>query len=313
MITRRQALVAAPALVLARPASAATFVNILTGGTSGVYYPMGVAIAKLFGDTIPDVRPSVQSTKASVENLNLLQQGRGEVAFSQGDAMQFAWVGDAEAGFPKKLDKLRTIGALYNNVIQIVASKESGIRSLSDLRSKRVSVGAPKSGNELMARAMVAAAGMTYKDMGKVEFLPFGESADLMKNRQLDASLQISGLGVSSIRDMANAMAITVVEVPPSVVEKMGVPYIISTVPAKTYDGQDAAVPTGALPNFLVTHTGVSDEMAHAMTRAVYDNIPALVAAAAAAKDIDPKTAAKNSPIPLHPGAERYFREKGLA
>lgn len=300
-------------LVGLRPARAAEFINILTGGTSGVYYPLGVAMSKLFTEKIPDVRPSVQATKASVENLNLLQQGRGEWAFSLGDAMQFAWAGDAEAGFPRKLDKLRTAGAIYPNYIQIVALRDSGVRTLADLRGKRISVGAPKSGTELNARAILGAAGLSYKDLGKVEYLPFGESVDLMKNRQLDATLQSAGLGVSSIRDLSNAVPITVVEVPAVMLQKVGTPYIGATIPARTYDGQDADVRTAAVPNFLVTRSDLKDELVYAMTKAVFDNVPALVAAQAAAKEIDPKTAADNSPIPLHPGAERYFRERGRA
>lgn len=296
-----------------RPARAAEFINILTGGTSGVYYPLGVAMSKLFSEKLPDVRPSVQATKASVENLNLLQQGRGEWAFSLGDAMQFAWAGNAEAGFPRKLDKLRTVGAIYANYIQIVALRDSGVRTLADLRGKRISVGAPKSGTELNARAILGAAGLSYNDMGKVEYLPFGESVDLMKNRQLDATLQSAGLGVSSIRDLSNAVPITVVEVTAAVLQKVGTPYIAATIPARTYDGQDVDVRTAAVPNFLVTRSDLKDDLVYAMTKAVFDNVPALVAAQAAAKEIDPKTAANNAPIPLHPGAERYFRELGRA
>ena len=315
MITRRTALLAGSGLAVAalRPAHAAEFINILTGGTSGVYYPMGVAMSKLFGDAIPGARPSVQSTKGSVDNLNLLQQGRGELAFSLGDTMALAWQGDAESGFPKKLDKLRTVGAVYPNFIQVVALKESGIRTLADLKGKRLSVGAPKSGTELNARAVLGAAGLSYGDLGKVEYLPFGESVDLMKNRQLDATLQSAGLGVASLRDLSNSVPITVVEIPAAIVTKLGPPYITATIPAKTYDGQDKAVETTAVINFLVSHTGVKDDLVYAMTKAVYENVPALVAAQAAAKDIDPKLAAKNSPIPLHPGAERYYKEKGLA
>ncbi len=313
MISRRHVLLAGGAAAWAAgaaPAYAATFVNILTGGTSGVYYPLGVAISKLFTDKIADVRPSVQATKASVENLNLLQQGRGELAFSLGDAVQFAWAGDAEAGFPRKLDKLRALGAVYANYIQIVALKESGIKTLADLKGKRVSVGAPKSGTELNARAILGAAGLSYKDLGKVEYLPFGESVDLMKNRQLDATLQSAGLGVSSIRDLSNSVPITVVEIPDAVISKVGTPYVSAVIPKGTYDGQDAAVQTAAVPNLLVTRAGVADELAYEMAKAIYQNVPALVAAQAAANGIDPKTAAQNLPIPLHPGAEKYFKEQ---
>ena len=153
------------------------------------------------------MKTQVQATKASVENLILLQQGRGEIAFALGDSLKAAWDGDAEAGFKTKLDKLRTIGAIYPNYIQIVATADSGIKTLADLKGKSLSVGAPKSGTELNSRAILAAAGMSYKDLGKVEYLPFAESVDLMKNRQLDATLQSAGLGVASLKDLSTSTA----------------------------------------------------------------------------------------------------------
>jgi TRAP transporter TAXI family solute receptor len=152
--------------VLSAPAARAqAFINVLTGGTSGVYYPLGVAIGKIFSDKIPDVKTQVQATKASVENLVLLQQGRGEIAFTLGDSLKAAWDGDEEAGFTAKLDKLRTIGAIYPNYIQIIATADSGIKTLADLKGKSLSVGAPKSGTELNSRAILAAAGLSYKDL----------------------------------------------------------------------------------------------------------------------------------------------------
>ena len=138
------------------------FINILTGGTSGVYYPLGVALSKIYAEKIPGVRTQVQSTKASVENLNLLQSKRGEIAFVLGDSVKSAWEGDEEAGFKQKLSNLRGITGIYPNYIQIVASKDSGIKSLADLKGKSLSVGAPKSGTELNARAIFKAAGMSY-------------------------------------------------------------------------------------------------------------------------------------------------------
>ena len=171
-------------------AQAAEFINVLTGGTSGIYYPMGVALSQIYGKAMPDVKASVQSTKASAENLNLLQAGRGEIGFTLGDALSDAWKGDAEAGFATPLKKLRGLAGIYPNYIQIVASADSGIKTLADLKGKRISVGAPKSGTELNARAVLKAAGLSYKDFAKVEYLPFGESVELMKNRQLDVTLQ---------------------------------------------------------------------------------------------------------------------------
>src|SRR6266436_6739584 len=257
---------AVAAVVLSAPAAhAQSFINVLTGGTSGVYYPLGVAIGKIYSDKIPNVKTQVQATKASVENLILLQQGRGEIAFALGDSLKAAWEGDEEAGFKTKLDKLRTIGAIYPNYIQIVATADSKIRMLADLKGKSLSVGAPKSGTELNSRAILSAAGMSYKDIGKVEYLPFAESVDLMKNRQLNATLQSAGLGVASLKDLSTSAEISVVSVPKAVVDKIGPPFVSVMIPANTYTGQDKDVPTAAVGNYLVTSSAVSDDLAYQM------------------------------------------------
>jgi len=296
----------------AMPAKAQEFINVLTGGTSGVYYPLGVALSEIYAKGIEGSRTQVQATKASVENLNLLQQGKGEIAFALGDSVALAAAGNTEAGFPGKLDKLRGIAAIYPNYIQIVASQESGIKSLADLKGKSLSVGAPASGTELNARAIFAAAGMKYEDLGKVEYLPFAESVELIKNRQLDATLQSAGLGVASIRDLSTSVPINVVAVPAADVAKIGAPYIAVVIPAGTYEGQTADVETAAVGNFLITHDGVSDETAYQMTKLLFEHLDQMVAAHAAAKGIDPAKALDGMPVPLHPGAEKYYRETGL-
>ena len=293
-------------------AMAQEFINVLTGGTSGVYYPLGSQLSKIYGEKIDGVRTQVQSTKASVENLNLLQQGRGEIAFALGDSVKSAWEGDAEAGFNQKLDKLRAIAAIYPNYIQIVASQESGIKEFADLKGKGLSVGAPKSGTELNAQRIFGAMDMSYDDLGKTEYLPFGESVELIKNRQLDATLQSAGLGVASIKDLALSLPVTIVSVPNSVAETLGAPFIAATIPAGTYEGQSEDVPTLAITNILVTHSDVSDEVAYEMTKQLFENLDDMVAAHAAAKAISAENGPKGLPLPLHPGAERYYKEKGL-
>jgi len=200
---RRTLLATAAAACFSVSAHAAEFINVLTGGTSGVYYPLGVALSQIYAKALPDAKTSVQATKASAENLNLLQAGRGEIGFTLGDALSEAWKGNEEAGFKTPLKKLRTVAAIYPNFIQIVASAESGIKTLADLKGKNVAVGAPKSGTELNARDIFKAAGLSYEDFGKVEYLPFGESVELMKNRQLDATVISAGLGVAAEDDSA--------------------------------------------------------------------------------------------------------------
>ena len=294
-------------------AHAQQFINVLTGGTSGVYYPLGVALTQIYGKALPNAKATVQATKASAENLNLLQTGRGEVGFTLGDALSDAWKGEAEAGFATPLKKLRGLAAIYPNYIQIVASADSGIKSIADLKGKRVAVGAPKSGTELNARAIFKGAGLSYKDFAKVEYLPFGESVELMKNRQLDATLISAGLGVAAVRDLATAVKIVIVAVPAEVVAKIGDPaYNAAAIPAKTYEGQDQPVNTVAIQNFLVTHAGVPADVVYAMTKSMFENLDPMVAAHAAAKGISKENAARAMPLPLHPGAEKYYREAGL-
>jgi TRAP transporter TAXI family solute receptor len=295
------------------PAGAQQFINILTGGTSGIYYPIGVGLSQVYTKAIPEAKSSVQATKASVENLNLLQAGRGEIALTLADALSDAWNGNEELGFKVPLKKLRGVAGVYSNYIQIVASADSGIKTLADLKGKRISVGAPKSGTELNARAILKAAGLSYKDFAKVEYLPFGESVELIKNRQLDVTLQSAGLGVASIRDLATAVKIVVVPIPADVVAKVGDPaYQAGIIPAGTYDGQAQDTPTAVIPNFLVTHEGVPADLVYRMTKSMYENLDMLVAAHAAAKSIKLADALKGMPVPLHPGAERYYKEKGL-
>jgi TRAP transporter TAXI family solute receptor len=289
------------------------FINVLTGGQSGVYYPMGVALSQIYAKALPDAKVTVQSTKASAENLNLLQAGRGEIAFTLADALSDAWKGDKEAGFAQPLKKLRAVAGIYANYIQIVASGDSGITTMAELKGKRISVGAPKSGTELNARAILKAAGLSYADFAKVEYLPFGESVELMKNRQLDVTLQSAGLGVASIRDLATAVKIVVVPIPADVVAKVGdAAYQGAVIPANTYTGQTADTPTIAIKNFLVSHEGVPAETIYAMTKAMFENLDALVAAHSAAKGITKAGAVTGTTVTFHPGAEKYYREVGL-
>ena len=303
---------AATLAVTAAAQAAPMFINVLTGGTSGVYYPIGVSLSQIYGEAIPGVKTSVQATKASVENLNLLQAGRGELAFALGDSVADARNGVEEAGFKAPLTKLRAIAGAYPNYIQIVASKESGIKTLADLKGKTISVGAPKSGTELNARAIFKAAGLTYEDMGRVQYLPFAESVELIKNRQLDATLQSSGLGMAAIRDLSSVMQLNYVSIPTDVVTKIGnAAYQSAMIPANTYDGQSEAVPTVAITNILVTRDDVPDDVAYEMTRLIFENLTRLGNSHSAAKDIKLENAAKNLPIALHPGAERFYKEKG--
>jgi TRAP transporter TAXI family solute receptor len=285
-------------------------ITLLTGNTSGIYLPLGVSIALIYAD-IPGAKVQVQTTDGSVENLSRLQQGTGQVGFALGDALKDAWAGNATAGFDGKQDRLRVIGALYPNYIQI-ATKESGIRTLSDLKGRSLSVGERRSGTELNARAILGAAGLRYENLGEIRYFSFAESTTMMIEKKLDATLQSAGLGVTSIKELSEATDIVIVPVPPPLVKKIGAPFKSDRIPARTYVSQDKSVPTASVMNYLVTSSAVSDDLVYQMTKRLFDGLDELAIAHRAGHEIRLASAVSKSPVPLHPGALRYYRERGL-
>ncbi|SEH70644.1 TAXI family TRAP transporter solute-binding subunit [Tardiphaga sp. OK245] len=313
-MSRRKRLIAAMTGVVVMCSAAARAepsITLLTGNTSGIYFPLGVSIAMIYAD-IPGAKVQVQTTDGSVENLSRLQQGTGQVAFALGDALKDAWAGNATAGFDGKQDRLRVIGALYPNYIQIVATKESGIRTLSDLKGRSLSVGERRSGTELNARAILGAAGLRYENLGEIRYVSFAESTQLMIEKKLDATLQSAGLGVTSIKELSEATDIVVVPVPPALVRKIGVPFKPDRIPARTYVSQDKSVPTASVMNYLVTSNAVPDELVYQMTKRLFGGLDELAIAHRAGHEIRLASAVSKSPVPLHPGALRYYRERGL-
>jgi TRAP transporter TAXI family solute receptor len=309
-------LILAAALVsstIATSAIAQSNLIILTGSTSGVYYPLGSALSSIYMKSIPGIRTRAVATQGSVENLRLLHAGDGELAFSLGDTVSAAWKGNPEAGFPAPLSHLRGVAAIYSNHVQIVASETSAAKALTDLKGKRVSVGPKQSGTELNARAIFAAAGIRYGDFARTDYLPFGQSAKMIEQGELDATLQSAGLGVDSIRHLSTAVPIKMLAIPRDTVLKIGDPaYVPSVIPARTYEGQVEPVETAAIINFLVTRDGVSADVVYAMTKSLFASLDQLVQIHPAARGISLQEALTGLPLPLHPGAERYYREVGL-
>ena len=296
--------------VLARAAD--TEVVMLTGNTGGVYYPLGITLAKIWERKIPGTKVVVQSTQASVENFNLLQQRRGSFAFGQGDVMSDAVKGNVEAGFPSSRDRLRMVAALFPNYLHLVTLKSAKIRSVQDLKGKRVSVGASRSGNELNARVLLGLAGMSYADLRRVDYLPYNDAVALMRDGQLDALIVSAGLGVKAVLDLAAGTPVDIVPIGADLVARSGGVFSPVTIPAGTYAGQTQDVPTAALINYLVTHSEVPEALVYAVIKELYAALPELKAAHVAARDIARERALVSRPIALHPGAERYFREVGL-
>lgn len=286
--------------------------SILTGGTSGVYYPVGVKLKEVFEKEIPEHSFEVLSTQATVENLNLLQRGSGVLALAQGDILSEAWKGNPEAGFPSSRTKIRLVGAAYPNFIHLVAREETDIRSLRDLIGKRVSVGAARSGNELNARALLGAAGLSYADLLQVEYLRYGESVELFVKGELDAIIISAGLGVAAVNEAVQRTPVRFVPIEREFVEANAKMFFPVDIPADSYPTQTSAVPTAALNNFFVTTADASDEIVYQITKAIFDNLDSVRAVHPAAKVISIERALAIRPIEVHPGALRYFREKGV-
>jgi TRAP transporter TAXI family solute receptor len=295
----------------AAPISAQEIV-VLTGGTSGVYYPLGIALKKIFERDIPNSKVSVVSTQATVENLNLLQQGKGVLALAQGDILTEAWKGNPEAGFPSSRTKIRLVGAAYPNYIHIIARRDANIKSVFELRGKRVSVGAARSGNELNARALLGAANLSYADLLQVEYLEYGQSVELMVKGQLDAAIISAGLGVAAVQRAASQIPIDIVPVDAKLIEKTHGMFYALPIPANSYPGQKQQVNTAALDNYFVTTIDASEDVVYRMTKAIFTNLKELQAAHSAAVGMSAERALSVRPIDVHPGAMRYFREAGL-
>jgi TRAP transporter TAXI family solute receptor len=302
-------------VVLAALAAGSAFgadqtVTVLTGRGNTLYYVFGVSVAEAIGKALPDLKTTVRGTKGSAENLMLLEAGRGDIGFASGDSLTDAWQGNAEAGFKTPLSKLRGIAAIYPDYIQILARADAGIRSLDDLKGKHISVGAPRSPIELNARRIFAAAGLSYASFAKVEYFPFGESVEMMKDGRIDAMLQSAAPGALGVRDLANALDMVVVPIPREVVARIDNPaYEPGAIPANTYRGQADDVPVAALRNYLVTREDADPELVYALTKAFWESLDHLKTIHAAAKSIDRKDALHGMPVPLHPGAEKYYRE----
>lgn len=288
------------------------FITILTGGSSGVYFPLGGTLAKIY--TNMGATANSQSTAASATNATTLNQGKAEVAFAMGDTIADAFEGVDSFEEQGPQENLRTIASLYTNYLQIVARKDAGIETVADLKGKTLAVGAPGSGTEISAQRILAAYDMTYDDV-TADYLSFSEGVEGIKNKNVDAVVISSGLPNAGILELATTEDITIVEIEEEKILKMAEDYpayFPTTVPSDTYDGMEEDVETIGVKNVLITHKDVPDEVVYEMTKGLFENISQMQDSHHVAKDIDIKDAVDNLPTPLHPGAEKFYKEEGV-
>ncbi|EHM09846.1 TRAP transporter solute receptor, TAXI family [Thermanaerovibrio velox DSM 12556] len=293
-------------------AHAKTFLSIATGGTSGTYYPIGGAIAQAVNKGAPDLQVTAETGNASVANLNLIGAHDIEIAFAQNDATYWAYNG--KMMFKTPIKNVRVIAALYPEHVHLITLKNSNVKGILDLKGKRVSVGAPGSGVEADVRAIFQTVGLKYSDM-KTDFLDFGATTQRFKDNQIDAGFVVAGYPVSSIMDLATTKDITLVNFDDATMAKLTkeFPYFVkSTIPANTYKGVTQATQTPAVMALLVVDEKVPEDVVYKFTKALWENIDVVHKAHAKGKEINLKSALNGVTVPLHPGAAKYYKEKGL-
>jgi uncharacterized protein len=305
-------LAAAAVLALGAAPVQAQELSIATGGTGGVYYPYGGGLAELINRYVDGHTATAEVTGASVQNMALIASMDSDVALALADTVYQAFSGTG-AFDGRQLPDIRALGSIYPNAIHLVVLADSGINSLADLRGQRVSVGAPGSGTEVNATAILGANGIGPGDF-QPQRLNFNETADGLRDGDIVAGFWSVGPPTSSIMNLAATRAIRIISFSPEeiaaarAVDPVMAPY---TLPGGTYDGVAGDTATLSIPNVLVVHAEMDDDLAYEITRVLFQHTDELIAIHPAARDTTVEFSLTSTPIPLHPGAMRYYMEIG--
>ena len=305
-------LVAVMLVSLAASASAATFLSIATGGTSGTYYPLGGDLANLFSTVIPDVNASAQATGGSADNLRLIDGEEAELGTVQNDVSYFAYTGtDSFEG--EQITSFSVISSLYAEYVQIVVRADSDIQTIADFKGKSISIGAAGSGVYTNALHVLEAAGLTLDDID-AQYLSFSESADGLKNKQIDAAFVCAGIPNAAVTELASTVGVRLIALSDEEVTALTTAhptYANLKLPAATYDLAED-VNCIAITALLVCSNNLDEELVYQMTKAMYEQEGILTHAKAAEITLDTAFVGVGD-LPLHPGAARYYAEVGAA
>ncbi|HEY5323293.1 MAG TPA: TAXI family TRAP transporter solute-binding subunit [Caldimonas sp.] len=302
-------------LALAFGASAQN-ISIATGGTGGVYYPMGGGIAAVLSKHVPGMQATAEVTGGSVDNLKLIGSGKPYVGFSMTDAAQDAFRGEDK--FKGNKVALKTLMILYPNRMHVVSVEGRGVTKMSELKGKRVSTGSPGSATEVMAFRVIEAAGLDKDADMKRERLGVAESVNAIKDGKIDAFFWVGGLPTAAVTDLANTpntklKMIDHADVVAAMNKKYGNLYVQDVIPKDTYKGMDADNHQATVMNILVAHETMDDKTAYNIVKAIFDRKDDIVAVHKEAANFKLESQkASASPIPFHPGALKYFAEKGI-
>ncbi len=297
------------ALILSGPIAAEQFISIATGGTGGVYYPLGGGMSDLINQHVEGVDATAEVTGASTENARLIQTGEVELALIQNDIAYYAKHGTEM--FEAEKENLRGVAMLYPEIIQIVTLEDSGIESVYDFQDKTIAVGAPGSGTEANARQIIEAHGLTYDDM-TVDYLSFAEAVDQLRDGHVDAAFLTAGIPTGALMDLSATHDAKILDIDDDIAEDLMEDYPFYTqevIPGGTYDGIEEDVSTVTVLAMIVTSAALDSDTVYDMTAAIFDNLDYLAEIHERGGDVSLEAAQEGMPIDLHPGAERYFGE----
>jgi len=298
-------------------ACATKFISIGTGGTGGVYYPYGGALARLISEKVPCVQATAEVSNASVDNLKLLQQGKVDIAFTLADALSEAVAGTGPFAGSGSVSNARTLAVLYTNYTHVVIRDGLGVRKIADLRGRVVSVGQPNSGTELLADRILRAAGLDPRKDITRQPLSVAESADAMKDGKIDAFFWSGGVPTAAVEDLAATPGFKLLLVPQddvlSVLQKQpgGQLYSLAVLKPGSYRGVEREIPTVGVSNLLVASASLDADLVRDVVRTMFENKAALVAAHPEASHLEPLASVDGLPATLHPGALNYYRQVG--
>ena len=291
-------------------------ISIATGGTGGVYYPLGGGIAAVLSKFVPGMQATAEVTGGSVDNLKLIGSGKPYVGFTMTDAAQDAARGEDK--FKGNKVPLRTLMILYPNRMHVVSIEGRGVNKMSDLKGKHVSTGSPGSATEVMAFRVIEAEGLDKdKDM-KRERLGVAESVNAIKDGKIDAFFWVGGLPTAGVTDLANTPGTKIklidhADAVAAMNKKYGNLYVEDVIPKSTYRGMDADNHQATVMNILVAHESMDDKTAYNIVKTIFDKRDDLIAVHKEAENFKLENQkASATPIPFHPGAAKYFAEKGI-
>lgn len=288
-------------------------ISIATGGTGGVYYVYGGALARLISESVPGVEATAEVTSASIDNLKFLRDGKADIAFTLADTLKDA--SEGRGAFEGRPIDLRALAVLYTNVTHVVTTKGSGITKLTDLKGKVVSMGSAGSGTETIADRTLAASGLDPSTDIRRENLSAQASADALKDGKVDAFFWSGGLPTAAVLDLAISAPIRILDtadvLPKLQAEYGDALYRPVSIPASTYTSIDTEVRTFGVSNVLVVPSNFDAERAYLIVKAMFEKKAALASAHAEARNLSLQTAVSGSPVPLHEGALKYYAEAG--